>query len=296
MNVISAPISDFPLHGMDAASGRMDARGGMGSAESSSQEGRKSDTAAFTVTGPTPSGTLDLHSVGATQNASEHLAVEDGTPNMEGQEHFFSDINTLSSSPRGDNMSLPPLSPDAPRTQQGVEFVTSMSMTPSIARRRLTTIRGPLFHHMPTPLYSSGLTEAVPTRLATMISYRSPKSVSGSPRDWSHSKHSDLGGFPGLATLAKNFAQRMLPRMYRKLEHKLTLPYSMTLNAQHTLQEPKLVRDPQTASWLKFNGLIVGRNSFFHTDSLTDEQLEKIGGVEYRALRLLSYLVPFVSV
>ena len=51
-------------------------------------------------------------------------------------------------------------------------------------------------------------------------------------------------------------------------------------------------------SWLpdSIDGLIVGRNSEFYTDELTDEQLEHLGGIEYRALRFLSYLVPAVSV
>jgi hypothetical protein len=41
--------------------------------------------------------------------------------------------------------------------------------------------------------------------------------------------------------------------------------------------------------------LVVGRNSRFFTEELDDEDLEKIGGVEYRALRLLSYAVAAVS-
>jgi hypothetical protein len=42
--------------------------------------------------------------------------------------------------------------------------------------------------------------------------------------------------------------------------------------------------------------LVVGRNSRFFTEELDDEDLEKIGGVEYRALRLLSYAVAAVSI
>ncbi|OBZ78732.1 hypothetical protein A0H81_00276 [Grifola frondosa] len=38
-------------------------------------------------------------------------------------------------------------------------------------------------------------------------------------------------------------------------------------------------------------GLVIGRNSDFNTEYLSDEQLEELGGLEYRALRLLSYLV-----
>jgi len=41
--------------------------------------------------------------------------------------------------------------------------------------------------------------------------------------------------------------------------------------------------------------LVVGRNSRFFTEELDDEQLEQIGGVEYRALRLLSYAVAAVN-
>jgi len=106
--------------------------------------------------------------------------------------------------------------------------------------------------------------------------------------------HGELGGFPGPITLVVNAVQRMMPRTYRKLERKLTLPYTTTLNALHSSLEP--TQNKHIASWLKFDGLTVGRNSFFHTHSLTDEQLEEIGGVEYRALRLLSYLIAFASI
>ena len=51
-------------------------------------------------------------------------------------------------------------------------------------------------------------------------------------------------------------------------------------------------------SWLpgSIDGLIVGRNSEFFTDQLTDDQLEHLGGIEYRALRFLSYFIFAVSV
>lgn len=40
----------------------------------------------------------------------------------------------------------------------------------------------------------------------------------------------------------------------------------------------------------------VGRNSFFHLAGLTEEELEEVGGVEYGAIRVLSWLVPAVSI
>ena len=52
------------------------------------------------------------------------------------------------------------------------------------------------------------------------------------------------------------------------------------------------------ARWMPdtLTSLVVGRNSRFFTEELDDEDLELIGGVEYRALRLLSYAVAAVSV
>lgn len=38
---------------------------------------------------------------------------------------------------------------------------------------------------------------------------------------------------------------------------------------------------------------VVGRNSHFH--DLTEEQMEELGGIEYRALKALLYIVAGVS-
>ncbi|KAF8200316.1 potassium transporter [Pholiota molesta] len=71
--------------------------------------------------------------------------------------------------------------------------------------------------------------------------------------------------------------QEAAPSMHRKMERTMTMSTYTTLHSTNV-------------RWLNFSGLVVGRNSDFHTESLTDEQLEDIGGAEYRALRLLSYL------
>lgn len=48
----------------------------------------------------------------------------------------------------------------------------------------------------------------------------------------------------------------------------------------------------KTVLYLKHGILKVGRNSaFLNTDDLTDEQLEELGGIEYRALRALTWIV-----
>ena len=61
----------------------------------------------------------------------------------------------------------------------------------------------------------------------------------------------------------------------------------MTIPTMTTLEEKK-------TPWLKFSGLVVGRNSDFRTDTLTAEQIEQIGGTEYKALEMLSWMVPAV--
>lgn len=48
-------------------------------------------------------------------------------------------------------------------------------------------------------------------------------------------------------------------------------------------------------SYVKDTALFVGRNSFFHLEDLTDEELDDVGGVEFGAIRVLSWLVPLVS-
>ena len=109
------------------------------------------------------------------------------------------------------------------------------------------------------------------------------------------------GGFPGPIQLSQKVAQRFLPRLYGGLKELL---------AAHRRSDKKRFERLQE----QFNNLIIGRNSDFNTEELTDEELEELGGLEcvfimspwhdallmvfsyrYKALNLLSYLVAFVS-
>ncbi|KAJ7066538.1 potassium transporter [Mycena amicta] len=146
------------------------------------------------------------------------------------------------------------LSPAPTRSLHGVNFAMSTSVEPRV---RLETIR-------------EGV--AFPRRTATI--YSSNRKI-----EPENQKFQGFGGFPGPLTLAKRLFKRGAPTTFRKLERKLTMPYVSTLEAKEV-------------PWLSFDGLVVGRNSAFRTETLTDEQLEDIGGVEFRALKLLSYLIP----
>ncbi|KAJ7448435.1 potassium transporter [Mycena galericulata] len=167
------------------------------------------------------------------------------------QENALSDARTFSSSPRPASDLLSPVST---RSRRAVDFGITTSINPF---PRLQTIR-------------EGV--AFPRRTATIYS-------SNVKVDPAIKKFQGQGGFPGPVTIAKRLFKRGAPSTFRKVERKLTLPYTETLGAKD-------------APWLSFDGLVVGRNSAFRTESLSDDQLEFIGGVEYRALRLLSYLIP----
>lgn len=97
-----------------------------------------------------------------------------------------------------------------------------------------------------------------------------------------------MGGFPGPVQLFQSALRVTAPKLglkLNKLERKVTMmPSIRTLESRNV-------------PWLKrLDTLEVWRNSDFRTETLSDEELADIGGAEYKALRLLSYLVPAVSI
>jgi hypothetical protein len=95
-------------------------------------------------------------------------------------------------------------------------------------------------------------------------------------------KHEGFGGFPGPFDIMRKIFKLIAPATYRRLERSMTIPSMATLEEKKT-------------PWLNFSGLIVGRNSYFRTDTLTAEQIQQIGGAEYRALEMLGWMVPAVG-
>lgn len=120
-------------------------------------------------------------------------------------------------------------------------------------------------------------------------------------------KNSGMGGFPGptklLPYLFPNRTKSTIHRHFTRpeLQRKTTL-----LTNVNTIRPSDAETDggwheslaTSAARWMPdtLASLVVGRNSRFFTEELDDEDLEKIGGVEYRALRLLSYAVAAVSI
>lgn len=160
---------------------------------------------------------------------------------------------------------------------------------------------------MRSPHVSEGV--PLPRRTLTILSQNAgvgaPLASAGTGRSVGvvDARYKDHGGFPGPVTLTKAGLRRIMPGTYRKLERKMTVPYTMSYNNQVPQSDVRSVtgslvqEERMFPRWLPaISGLTINRNSDFRTETLSDDELEKIGGTEYRALRLLSYVIPIVCV
>ncbi|KZV88401.1 hypothetical protein EXIGLDRAFT_839267 [Exidia glandulosa HHB12029] len=101
-----------------------------------------------------------------------------------------------------------------------------------------------------------------------------------------------FGGFPYPTELIPRLFRRMFPKLQQRLKRTLTVPRTTTVMSTRSATSaarPALERQAtRTAPYLSFDA-VVGRNSAF--DVLTTEQLEELGGVEYRALNMLLWVI-----
>lgn len=125
----------------------------------------------------------------------------------------------------------------------------------------------------------------------------------GATRQFSHipmegpvkSRDIGLGGPPGPFAVLGMVVKRITPaKVKRRVVRTFTAPPPTTLVPTSTVDTGPLGRF-KAAKWLSGGSLKILRNSEFVTEDLSDERLEEIGGIEYRALRVLGYLVAAVS-
>ena len=94
------------------------------------------------------------------------------------------------------------------------------------------------------------------------------------------------GGFPYPTDILLSLIKKFFPSLERRFVRTITLPRTSSAlpgTAQGT---------DSNAQYVSFDA-IVGRNSAFHM--LTEEHLQELGGVEYRALTALLWIVAIVS-
>jgi hypothetical protein len=152
----------------------------------------------------------------------------------------------------------------------------------------------------------NGPSPTAQTHETPLVQYKTLPSPIPKPE---RNKHSGLGGFNPthlipylLPNRTKSTISRHISRP--ELSRKMTILTNANANAGSYTTKPSADSEGMwggmmtgAARWMPdtLASLVVGRNSRFFTEELDDEQLEQIGGVEYRALRLLSYAVAAVS-
>jgi hypothetical protein len=96
-----------------------------------------------------------------------------------------------------------------------------------------------------------------------------------------------MGGFPGPGRIFVSLLRFVTPKAAQKFTE-LQRNFTMMPSVQ-TIESRKV-------PWLKrIDKLVIWRNSEFRTETLSDEQLEELGGAEYKALTMLCYVIPAVS-
>ncbi|CAL1711435.1 unnamed protein product [Somion occarium] len=98
-------------------------------------------------------------------------------------------------------------------------------------------------------------------------------------------KHRGFGGFPMPLEILSAIFHWLFPRLERQLTRTVTIPRTQTIASQAGPGAPPGAR---LVPYISFEA-VVGRNSRFH--QLTKEQLDELGGVEYRSLTALLWIV-----
>lgn len=101
-------------------------------------------------------------------------------------------------------------------------------------------------------------------------------------------KMEGFGGFPTPLAIGKKVFGKVFPETSKSLSKTFTVPRTNTLSGRSTGGGT----EGKDAPYISFSAT-VGRNSRFQ--GLTTEQMDELGGVEYRALRVLLYIVVGVS-
>ena len=84
---------------------------------------------------------------------------------------------------------------------------------------------------------------------------------------------------------------KFFPKAAMTLTNTMTMPRTNSIGGRGTINSGT-AEEKKEVPYISFSA-VVGRNSRFH--DLTEEQMDELGGVEYRGLRVLLYIVIAVS-
>ncbi|TXT11937.1 uncharacterized protein COLE_02347 [Cutaneotrichosporon oleaginosum] len=140
------------------------------------------------------------------------------------------------------------------------------------------------------PMYTMPRTTTMPSSNAipwttTMGSSAFPRTYSLRPQStMADARYTGFGGFPTPIELLSRGFRKAFPRAATKLHETVTMPRTNTIAGRDSIHSG----DEQHVPYISFSA-VIGRNSKFK--GLTEEQMDELGGVEYRALKLLFWIV-----
>ncbi|BEI89225.1 uncharacterized protein CcaverHIS019_0205870 [Cutaneotrichosporon cavernicola] len=138
-------------------------------------------------------------------------------------------------------------------------------------------------------MYSMPRTSTMPSNgipwTATMGSSAFPRTYSLRPQNSTlvDPRYTGFGGFPTPLHLLRKGFRKAFPRAATKFHETVTMPRTNTVTGRDSIDSG----DGRHVPYISFSAA-VGRNSKFK--GLTEEQMDELGGVEYRALKLLFWI------
>mgnify|MGYP002712079410 FL=1 len=102
-------------------------------------------------------------------------------------------------------------------------------------------------------------------------------------RTMTKKRDTGLGGFPSVFDFALSLVEMT------SLHHRTRMPAARTMTMSRPLTDNDKDTTTKFAPYLTFDALVTGNS---HFRNLTSAQRRELGGVEYRALTLLSWLIP----
>ncbi|KAJ3785131.1 cation transport protein-domain-containing protein [Lentinula aff. detonsa] len=176
-----------------------------------------------------------------------------------------------------------PGTPSRPSSPQGhASVIASMRRVDTVAPKSSKFPRTPTVEFsttLPRRRARSVRRMSIPSHpLMSSHTYSTYKSTRGT-------KHSGFGGFPMPHEILQKLFDKFFPNLRHKLTRTITIPIATTIASQRGDNIPP---GAKMVPYISFEA-VVGRNSAFPL--LSDEQLKELGGVEYRALNALLWIV-----
>ena len=116
------------------------------------------------------------------------------------------------------------------------------------------------------------------------------------PSEWEQkmamSKSQGMGDFPSILDYARDLMDRIYPKLQQRHKRGGKAHWARSMRFKRnkgTEPESPTNEDGEPAPYLTFDATVAGNS---HFTSLTSEQQQELGGVEYRALGLLKWLIP----